>query len=447
MVTEFRLPELGEEIDTGEVINVLVSEGDFIEQDQAIVELETDKAAIEVPAPVSGIVKGLHVKLGDIIKVGQLIVTIEDSNGESVPDKIIESTAVEKQINDKNISDIRSKVKEKAEKEKTEDLIEDDSSNVVELKSADNEYKIAPAAPSVRRLARELGVDINKVGGTGPGGRISAEDVRNSVKDKKIKEAEIPDIEDITPKKSEVETQEMPDHDKWGNIEIVDMSNVRRLTAERLTFAWTAPHVTQHDKADITELEKLRKQYTKQVEEAGGKLTITSIILKITSSALKEYPQFNASVDMERNQIIYKKYYNIGIAVDTDRGLLVPPVKDVYKKNITELSVELNDISERARTKKIKVDELQGSTFTITNLGGLGGTYFTPVLNAPEVGILGISRSSIEPVYLNDKFEPRLMLPLSLSYDHRLIDGADAVRFLRFIVEGLEEPFKILLEG
>ncbi|MEE9213548.1 MAG: biotin/lipoyl-containing protein, partial [Thermodesulfobacteriota bacterium] len=224
MVTEFRLPELGEDIDTGEVINVLVSEGDFIEQDQAIVELETDKAAIEVPAPVSGIVKGLHVKLGDIIKVGQLIVTIEDSNGESVPDKIIESTAVEKQINDKNISDIRSKVKEKAEREKTEDLIEDNSSNVVELKSADNEYEIAPAAPSVRRLARELGVDINKVGGTGPGGRISAEDVRNSVKDKKIKEAEIPDIEETTPKKSEVETQEMPDHDKWGNIEIVDMS-------------------------------------------------------------------------------------------------------------------------------------------------------------------------------------------------------------------------------
>ena len=184
-----------------------------------------------------------------------------------------------------------------------------------------------------------------------------------------------------------------------------------------------------------------------RVEEAGGKLTITSIILKITSSALKEYPQFNASVDMERHQIIYKKYYNIGIAVDTDRGLLVPPVKDVYKKNITELSVELNDISERARTKKIKVDELQGSTFTITNLGGLGGTYFTPVLNAPEVGILGISRSTIEPVYINDQFKPRLMLPLSLSYDHRLIDGADAVRFLRFIVEALEEPFKILLEG
>lgn len=447
MVTKFKLPELGEDIDTGEVINVLVSEGDFIEQDQAIVELETDKAAIEVPAPVGGIVKGLHVKLGDIIKVGQLIVTIEDSNGESVPGKIIESTAAEKQINEKNISDLRSKVKEKAEQDKTEDLIEDDSSNVVELKSADNEDEIAPAAPSVRRLARELGVDINKLGGTGPGGRISVEDVRNSIKDKNIMEPKIPDIKETTRKKSEVETQEMPDHDKWGNIEIVDMSNVRRLTAERLTSAWTAPHVTQHDKADITELEKLRIQYSKQVEEAGGKLTITSIILKITSSALKEFPQFNASVDMERKQIMYKKYYNIGIAVDTDRGLLVPPVKGVYKKNITELSVELNDISERARTKKIKVDELQGSTFTISNLGGLGGTYFTPVLNAPEVGILGISRSSIEPVYINDKFEPRLMLPLSLSYDHRLIDGAYAVRFLRFIVEALEEPFKILLEG
>jgi pyruvate dehydrogenase E2 component (dihydrolipoamide acetyltransferase) len=225
------------------------------------------------------------------------------------------------------------------------------------------------------------------------------------------------------------------------------MSKVRKLTAERLTKAWTAPHVTQYDKADITELEKLRKEFGDSVAKAGGKLTMTSIILKVIASALKAFPEFNASVDMENGEILYKKYYNIGVAVDTDRGLLVPVIKDVNKKNITKLSVELSELSEKARNKKITVDELQGGTFTISNLGGIGGTYFSLVLNAPEVAILGISRSAIEPVYIDGGFLPRLMLPLSLSYDHRLIDGADAIRFLRWIIEALEEPFKIPLEG
>jgi pyruvate dehydrogenase E2 component (dihydrolipoamide acetyltransferase) len=225
------------------------------------------------------------------------------------------------------------------------------------------------------------------------------------------------------------------------------MSKVRRLTAERLTEAWTAPHVTQYDKADITELEKLRKEYGQEVAKAGGKLTMTSIILKVIASALKVFPQFNASVDMGNGEILYKKYYNIGVAVDTDRGLLVPVIKNANKKNITKLSVELTKLSEKARNKKISVDELQGGTFTISNLGGLGGTYFSPVLNAPEVAILGISRSAVEPVYIDGDFKPRLMLPLSLSYDHRLIDGADAVRFLRWVIEALEEPFKLPLEG
>ncbi len=225
------------------------------------------------------------------------------------------------------------------------------------------------------------------------------------------------------------------------------MSKVRRLTAERLTEAWKAPHVTQYDKADITELEKLRKEFTQEVAKAGGKLTMTSIILKVVASALKVFPQFNASVDMEKGEILYKKYYNIGVAVDTDRGLLVPVIKNANKKNITKLSVELSKLSEKARNKKISVDELQGGTFTISNLGGLGGTYFSPVLNSPQVAILGISRSAVEPVYIEGDFKPRLMLPLSLSYDHRLVDGADAVRFLRWVIEALEEPFKLPLEG
>jgi len=222
---------------------------------------------------------------------------------------------------------------------------------------------------------------------------------------------------------------------------------VRKLTAERLSQAWKAPHVTQHDKADITEMEKLRKQYGKDVAAAGGKLTMTSIILKISASALKAFPQFNASIDMENNRIIYKKYYNIGVAVDTDRGLLVPVIRDADRKNIEELSVDLSVLSEKARTKKITAPELQGGTFTISNLGGIGGTYFTPVLNAPEVAILGVSRAVTEAVYIDGQFQPRLMLPLSLSYDHRLIDGADAARFVRWIAEALEEPFKLSLEG
>lgn len=224
------------------------------------------------------------------------------------------------------------------------------------------------------------------------------------------------------------------------------MSRVRRLTAERLTEAWKAPHVTQYDRADITELEKLRKQYGKSVEEAGGKLTMTSILIKVIARALKEFPELNASVDMERSEIIYKYCYNIGVAVDTERGLLVPVIKDAGKKNLTELSVELAGLSERARGKKITPDELKGGTFTISNLGGLGGTYFSPVLNAPQVGILGVSRASLEPVYVEGELVPRLMLPLSLSYDHRLVDGAVAVRFLRRIIEGLEEPLGWLLK-
>ncbi len=225
------------------------------------------------------------------------------------------------------------------------------------------------------------------------------------------------------------------------------MNRVRIIIADRLSDSWKAPHVTQHDKADITEIEQFRKDYGEEVKKAGGKLTMTSIITKIVSHALIKFPKFNCSIDMDTKEIIYKNFYNIGIAVDTDRGLLVPVIKDVNKKNIVEISKELTDLSERSRNKKVSVDELQGSTFTISNLGGLGGTYFTPVIYSPNVAILGMSRSNFEPVYINEDFVPRLMLPFSLSYDHRIIDGADAVRFLRWIIEALEKPFKILLNS
>jgi pyruvate dehydrogenase E2 component (dihydrolipoamide acetyltransferase) len=226
------------------------------------------------------------------------------------------------------------------------------------------------------------------------------------------------------------------------------MRGVRRKTAVHLSQAWnTIPHVTQHDKADVTALEELRKKYSAEVEKAGGKLTVTAITLKIIAAALKKFPQFNSSVDLPGEAVIYKRYYNVGIAVDTDRGLLVPVIKDVDKKNVTQLAAELAQISKKARDKKLTPEEMEGGTFTITNLGGIGGTSFTPIVNHPEVAILGMSRSRMEPVWNGNEFEPRLMLPLSLSYDHRIIDGADAARFLRWVVDALEEPFVMALNG
>jgi len=226
------------------------------------------------------------------------------------------------------------------------------------------------------------------------------------------------------------------------------MSNVRRKTAEHMSYAWsTVPQVTQYDKANVTTLEELRKRYGKRAEEAGGKLTVTAVALKVAASALNVFPQFAASVDVGRNEIIYKKYFHIGVAVDTDRGLLVPVIRDVNKKNIIELSVQLARAAEKARNKKLTPEDMEGGVFTITNLGGIGGTAFSPIVNAPEVAILGISRASLEPVFVNGAFQPQLILPLSLSYDHRLIDGADAARFLRWVAEALEQPFLLPLQG
>jgi len=242
----------------------------------------------------------------------------------------------------------------------------------------------------------------------------------------------------------------LPDFARWGEIERQPMRAVRRKTAEHLSVAWqTIPHVTQCDLADITGLEELRKKYSKQVEAAGGNLTVTAVAVKVIASALKVFPQFNASIDMAADEIVLKKYVNVGVAVDTDRGLLVPVIKNADRKNIVQLAVELAQLSEKARTRKISLEEMQGGTFSISNLGGIGGTYFTPIVNAPEVAILGISRARMEPVHQKDsgQFVPRFMLPLSLSYDHRVIDGADGIRFLRWVAEALEQPFLLSLQG
>jgi pyruvate dehydrogenase E2 component (dihydrolipoamide acetyltransferase) len=296
----------------------------------------------------------------------------------------------------------------------------------------------------VRRLAREVGVDINDVRGTGPAGRISQDDVKeharrilSSVGSAVARGGGQP-----------AAAVPLPDFQKWGEIDRQPMSNIRRVTSERLSHAWNAiPHVTQFDKADITAMEELRKKYREQVAAAGGNLTVTAMLVKVLATAVQKFPQFNASLDTAAGEIVYKKYVNVGVAVDTDRGLLVPVVRNADAKNIMQIAVEMNQLAERARERKLTLEEMSGGGISVSNLGGIGGTYFTPIVNWPEVAILGVSRGVIEPVWRNNAFEPRQLLPLSLSYDHRVIDGADAMRFLRWVVEAIEQPFLLSLIG
>jgi pyruvate dehydrogenase E2 component (dihydrolipoamide acetyltransferase) len=290
----------------------------------------------------------------------------------------------------------------------------------------------------VRRIARELGVQIEQVSGSGPDGRISAEDVKAHVKR----------LVTTTGTTRTGSAEPLPDFTRWGDIDRQPMRPVRRKTAEHLSAAWASiPHVTQHDLADATALEELRQRYAKQVESAGGTLTVTAIAVKIVATALKVFPQFNSSIDLAADEIIYKKYINVGIAVDTDRGLLVPVIRGADAKGISQISVELAQLSEKARGRKLTLDEMQGGSFSISNLGGIGGGFFTPIVNLPEVAILGISRARVEAVYAKEsgQFQPRLMLPLSLSYDHRVIDGADGARFLRWVCGAFEQPFVLAL--
>ena len=430
-MTEFRLPELGEGIESGQVIEVFVSPGEKVSAEQPLLEVETDKAAVEMPSPVSGTVSEVCVSGGETVAIGQVLVII-DAGGdatEAPAGKDAEPGAAEGRG-----SEDTPVAKPPGEKEKEKPPARPSGEPPVPKSPALN----APASPSVRRLAREIGVDVLSVKGTGPRGRILAEDVKLRAKTL---------IASARPDAPAAEEPPLPDFSRWGETETGSFSTVRRLTAERLSLAWRAPHVTQFDKADISELESLRKLNKDKVAAAGGNLTITAILVRVLSSALLEFPKFNSSVDMRAGAVVYKKYVSVGVAVDTDRGLLVPVIRNSDKKDVTEISVELTDISAKAREKKLAPDALQGGTCTITNLGGVGGTAFTPIINPPEVAILGVSRSSVEPVYIDGEFKPRLMVPLLLSYDHRIIDGAEAARFLRWICERLEKPYNVILEG
>ncbi len=439
MAVEFKLPELGENIDSGDIVKWLVKPGDVVKQDQPLLELETGKAVVEVPSNVSGKIVELLAQEGDKVNVGDPILTVDAADATAtVAEAKAPPKGKEKEKPAKTAAPQETVTTQmdrgKPAPQPAQPQVPAREPQPQTAPSAGENGHAIPAAPVVKRIAREMGIDLSHLHGTGPGGRITIEDVQSYA----AQRGGAPGRADVP----------LPDFSRWGDVEAKPMSSVRRLTAQHLAHAWnTIPQVTQYDKADITRLEELRKRFSARVEEAGGKLTMTAILVKVMAAALERFPQFNASVDTASNSIIYKHYMHVGVAVDTEAGLLVPVIRDVDKKNVREIAVELADVSARARERKLDLAEMEGGSISISNLGGIGGTAFSPIVNWPEVAILGVSKAAMEPVFTFGRFEPRLTLPLSLSYDHRVIDGADAARFLRFVCESLEEPFLLALEG
>ncbi len=435
MKKEIKVPDIAENVESGLIAGVLVSKGDKVSKDQALVEVETDKATTDIPSDYDGVVDEIKVKEGDEVKVNQVLMIIEvEEEGEEEKEK--KETREEAKEEEKEEKEKETEEEEESEEDKEEKAAkakaEKEEKKEEQPEKDGKKPEDVPASPSVRRLAREMDIDITEVEGTGPGNRITEEDVK--------KYAEKPEK-----KKAAPEEQELPDFSQWGSVSRESMSNIRKITADSVQKSWQViPHVTQFDEADITELEDFRKKNQEKYEKAGGKLTVTALLLKIAGFALQKFPRFNASLDNERKEIIYKHYYNIGVAVDTPRGLLVPVINDVNKKSLKDLSVELTEIAEKARNKKIQSDEMKGGNFTISNLGGIGGTAFTPIVYAPQVAILGVSRASYRQVYKDEEFKKRLIIPISLSYDHRIIDGADGARFLRWICDVIEDPYALL---
>jgi pyruvate dehydrogenase E2 component (dihydrolipoamide acetyltransferase) len=442
---EVTIPSLGENVKGGDVLRVLVKVGDVLVVDQGILELETDKATVEVPAPSAGTVTEVAVKDGDRVAVGQLVLVLEGTataapaaaaSGTSAAAAPAAPTSVAPGTTPKEPAASASRATAPAA---TTSAAPGAGTGAVAPPRPN-----VPAAPSVRRLARELGLDIADVPGTGKSGRITEADVRAHAKN--VITGKVAGPAGHAAVGGGFAFPTLPDFSPFGTVERKPMRGIRRKTAEHMVTSWqTIPHVTQFEKVDITALEQLRKQFGKRVEAAGGKLTVTSIITKVIALGLRKFPQFNTSVDMAAEEVVHKSYVNVGIAVDTERGLLVPVLRDVDTKSITQISAEIAQLAEKARAGKLSLEEMSGGCFTITNLGGIGGTAFTPIVNHPEVAIMGMSRSAMEPVWNGTSFEPRLLLPLSLSYDHRIIDGADAMRFLRFVAEALEQPFLMTL--
>jgi pyruvate dehydrogenase E2 component (dihydrolipoamide acetyltransferase) len=416
---DLKLPPLGEGVDSGNVVGILVREGDQVAKGQGIIELETGKAVAPVPAPAAGKVTKIMVSIGDKISVGQTILSMDgDAAGAAVarpaasPAQPARTTAPP------------ARAPKQAEEE-----------TGAQEEPADGAPEPA-ASPTIRRLARELGIDLRRIHGSESGGRIVMDDVRAYIQ--RLQRAAAQGRSGGASAPVQPPAPRI-DFSKWGSITKRPMTTLRKAIATQLSQSWLAsPRVTQFGEADITALNELRKKYAEAYEKKGARLTLTSFALRIVAAALRDHSVFNTSLDEATDEVIYKEYFHIGLAVDTDQGLIVPVLRNVDKKDLLTLSKEMNDIAAKTRDRKISLEEIQGGTFTISNQGGIGGAHFTPIINRPETAILGLGRGAMKAVVRDGKIEPRLMLPMALSYDHRVIDGGAAVRFMLDLVKGFE---------
>jgi len=448
MASEIKLPALGENVAGGDVVDVKVKVGEEVTEGQALVEVEAEKSTVEVPSPMAGKVSQVMVKKGDKVKTGQTLFMIEGSNGkpaasgegaskppEAASGTYKPSSPTKEGVPDTTAAESAPPAGSKPEKANPEEAPPKESKAPAKppTRTSPEDGGVVPAGPATRKMAREWGVNLNQVEGSGQKGRVTQDDVRGYVKELTsgggARASAAPPL---------------PDFEKWGPIEYMQFKGIRRKTAEAMNMAWTTiPHVTHHDLADVDNIESFRKQQA----ERGQKLTVTAFVIKACAIVLKQYPQFNASLDLANERLVQKQYYNIGIAVDTERGLVVPVLRDIDTKSVHDIGKEMAEIAEKARQRKITADDMSGGCFTVSNLGGIGGTSFTPIVRWPEVAILGLSRSRVEPTWKDGTWVPKLKLPLSLSYDHRVIDGADAARFTRHLAELLENPMMMLLHA
>ena len=456
MAFEFKLPSVGENVDKADVGNLRVKVGDVIEAQQVVMEIETDKAVFELPCPQAGRITAIHVKPGTQVSVGTPLMTLEPVGAGAPaapaptpaappppPPKAAVAPAAPVPPTPAPAAPAPSPAPAPAATAPVAPAAAVTTTAPASTGMNGSEVPPAPAAPATRRLARELGVDLHKVKGNGPGGRITQEDVQAYVKSV-MTSSPAP-----VASGGGVVAPPLPDFSQFGPIERQPLNKIMRTGATNLSLAWNViPHVTQHELADVTDLEAARKRYAQShaTKSGGVKITMTVLAMKAVVTALKSFPRFNASYDPATGEVILKKYFHIGVAVDTENGLMVPVIRNVDSKSVLQLAAEIGDLAARARDRKLTLADMQGGTFTITNLGGIGGTYFTPIVNYPEVAILGMSRTSQQPVVIEDKPEVRLMLPLSLSYGHRVINGADAARFIVKLSGLLSDPFQLLSE-
>ncbi|MBW1698541.1 MAG: 2-oxo acid dehydrogenase subunit E2 [Deltaproteobacteria bacterium] len=429
MSRSFKLPDLGEGIHEGEVLSVLVLVGDQVKEGDPILEVETDKAAVEIPSPFTATITEILVKPGDVVKVGDALMLFSGDT---------EMKAGEKEVH-------------------AEVSVQTEAAGASES-LRQREKEPVPVSPATRRLARELGVDLYKATASGPEGLVTAEDVKAfaekaSLAEAGVESAPIKPVKEPTGQAKTIgmDIPPLPNFEKWGTVERIPVRSIRRTSARQMSISWSQiPHVTSQVDVDITRLEAFRQQHKADIEKKGGRLTLTVFALKAAAAALKTYPNFNATFDMDAGELILKHFYHIGVAVDTEDGLIVPVVRDVDRKSITELSIELQDLVQRTRQRKIALDELKGGTFTITNIGHMGGGHFTPIINYPEVAIMGMGAARMKPVVMEKRknvheIVPRLILPLVITIDHRVLDGGDAHRFLRVVIDALEDPDVLMM--